>query len=228
MITWGTLAIYFSYLPSALRFTGAGLFLAAAIAVLLLLRPRQNGVMAFLGLFAVVLIGWLSMQPSNGRNWQPDVAVLPYATADGDAMGDERGLIRSRTNYREGDGETVYLYRLQGASLDVARQVFLDYIGYINRLKERPEWYNALTGNCTTQIRGHTRPYAGKVWWDWRILANGYIDELAYELGVVDTSMPFNVLKQQSIINEKARAADQDPAFSRIIRQGRPIMDSPS
>ncbi len=228
MITWGTLAISFSYLPSALRFTGAGLFLAAAIAVLLLLRPRRKGVMAFLGLFAVVLIGWLSMQPSNDRNWQPDVAVLPYATADGDAItthnvrncdyrtetdytidyydktydlaglrsfdlflsdwglstivhtlvsfgfddgsylcvsietrkevgeaysslkgffrqyeliyvvGDERDLIRSRTNYREGDGETVYLYRLQGASLDVARQVFLDYIGYINRLRERP------------------------------------------------------------------------------------------
>ena len=316
MITWGTLAIFFSYLPTPLRYIGAGLFVVASAALLLLLRPKRKAVMAFLGLFAMVLIGWLSMEPSNDRNWQPDVAVLPYATTDGDAItvhnirncdfrtetdyaisyydktfnlsrlrsfdlflsdwglesivhtlvsfgfddgsylcisietrmevgeaystikgffrqyelfyavADERDLIRLRTNYRQ--GETVYLYRLQGASLDVARQVFLDYIHYINRLKEKPEWYNALTGNCTTQIRGHTQPYAGKAWWDWRILANGYIDELAYEEGVVDTSLPFKMLKQRSIINEKARAADQDPAFSKIIRQGLPGMDSPS
>ncbi len=316
MITWGTLAIYFSYLPTPLRYTGAGLFMAASVAVLLLLRPSRKGVVAFLGLFAVVLIGWLSMEPSNDRNWQPDVAVLPYATADGDAItvhnirncdyrtetdytigyydktfdlaglrsfdlflsdwgletivhtlvsfgfddgsylcisietrkevgeaystikgffrqyelfyvvADERDLIRLRTNYRK--GETVYLYRLQGSSLEVARQIFMGYIRYINRLKETPEWYNALTGNCTTEIRGHTWPYAGKIRWDWRILANGYIDELAYEKGVVDTSMPFKTLKQRSIINEKARAADQDPAFSKIIRQGLPGMDSPS
>ena len=313
MIAWGSLAIYFSYLPTPLRYAGAGLFAAASTAILLLLRSKRKGVMAFVGLFAVVLIGWLSMEPSNDRNWQPNVAVLPYATVDGDAItvhnirncdyrtetdytisyydktfdlaglrsfdlflsdwgletivhtlvsfgfddgsylcisietrmevgeaystikgffrqyelfyvvADERDLIRLRTNYRQ--GETVYLYRLQGSSLEVARQIFLDYIRYINRLKEKPEWYNALTGNCTTEIRGHTWPYANKIWWDWRILANGYIDELAYEKGVVDTSMPFNDLKQRSIINKKARAADQDPGFSRIIRQGLPGMD---
>ena len=313
MVAWGTLAIYFSYLPAPLRYTGTGLFPAASIGVLLFMRPRRKGVAAFLGLFAVVLIGWFSMQPSNDRNWQPDVAVLPYATVHGDAItvhnirntdyrtetdytvryydksfdlsglrsfdlflsdwglktivhtlvsfgfddgsylcisietrkelgeaystikgffrqyelfyvvADERDLIRLRTNYRQ--GETVYLYRLRGSSLEIARQIFLDYIRYINRLKEKPEWYNALTGNCTTEIRGHTRPYAGKIRWDWRILANGYIDELVYEKGVVDTSMPFKMLKQRSIINEKARAADQDPAFSKIIRQGLPGMN---
>jgi hypothetical protein len=138
-------------------------------------------------------------------------------------VADERDLVRLRTNYRQ--GETVYLYRLKGDSLEAARQIFLDYFRYINKLKETPEWYNALTGNCTTQIRGHTRPYAGKVWWDWRILANGYIDELAYELEVLDTSIPFSELKQRSIINEKAKAADKDPAFSARIREGLPGMD---
>ena len=316
MTAWSALAIYFSYLPVQLRYGGAGLFVATSAAALLFFRPRRKGVTVFLVMFAVVFVGWLSMEPSNNRNWQPDVAVLPYATVHGDAItvhnirnaeyrtetdytvryydktfdlsglrsfdlflsdwglktivhtlvsfgfddgsylcisietrkelgeaystikgffrqyelfyvvADERDLIRLRTNYRQ--GETVYLYRLQGSSLEIARQIFMDYIRYINRLKEKPEWYNALTGNCTTKIRGHTRPYAGKVRWDWRILANGYIDELAYEQGVVDTSMPFKMLKQRSIINEKARTADQDPDFSKIIRQGRPGMDSPS
>ena len=140
-------------------------------------------------------------------------------------VGDERDLVRLRTNYRQ--GETVYLYRIQGESLEATRQIFLDYVKYINRLKENPEWYNALTGNCTTQIRGHTRPYAGKVWWDWRILANGYIDELAYELGVLDRSMPFQELKQRSIIKGRAQAADQDPAFSKRIREGLPGINLP-
>jgi hypothetical protein len=39
------------------------------------------------------------------------------------------------------------------------RKVFLSYLAEVNRLKEQPEWYNALTGNCTTSIRWHTMPY---------------------------------------------------------------------
>lgn len=138
-------------------------------------------------------------------------------------IADERDLIRLRTNYRK--GESVYLYRLGGTSLAVAREIFLDYVRYINRLRERPEWYNALLGNCTTQIRGHTRPYAGKVWWDWRLLANGYVDEMAYEIGVLDQSLPFAELKQRSLINRQAAAADGDPDFSRRIREGLPGME---
>ncbi len=312
-LAWGTLAVYYSYLPAPLRYGCAVLFPLVSFGVLLFVRPRRKGVAVFAGIFAVVLIGWLSMKPSNDRIWQPDVAVLPYAEVKGDnitvhnirncdyrtekdytvqyydktyklsrlrsldlflsdwglktivhtlvsfgfedgsylcisietrkevgedyssikgffrqyeliyVVGDERDLVRLRTNYRK--GETVYLYRLQGSSLEVGRQIFLHYIRYINSLKETPEWYNALTGNCTTQIRGHTYPYARKVWWDWRILANGYIDELAYELKALDISLPFQELKQRSIINARAKAADKDLAFSRHIREGLPGMN---
>jgi hypothetical protein len=136
-------------------------------------------------------------------------------------VADERDVVRLRTNYRK--GETVYLYRLQGP-MKVVREIFLDYINYINALKEKPEWYNALTGNCTTEIRGHTLPYTGGKRWDWRVLANGYIDEMAYELGYLDQSLPFEKLKKRSIINTKAIAADKDPDFSKRIRQGLPGM----
>jgi hypothetical protein len=73
-----------------------------------------------------------------------------------------------------------------------------------------------------TQLRGHTRPYFQKVFWDWRLLANGYADELAYEKGVLDTSLPFAEFKKISIINPKAEAADQDPDFSLRIREKLP------
>ena len=37
----------------------------------------------FLALFAVVVLWWSSIKPSNNRDWQTDVAVLPYATMQG-------------------------------------------------------------------------------------------------------------------------------------------------
>ncbi len=135
-------------------------------------------------------------------------------------VADERDLVRLRTNYREnGKGEEVYLFRLN-ASHEVARKVFLSYLNEVNRLKERPQWYNALTGNCTTSIRQHTMPYNPDARLDWRLIVNGYIDEMLYERNSIYTSLPFAELKQRSYINQKAQAADQNPAFSRLIRVG--------
>ncbi len=56
-------------------------------------------------------------------------------------VADERDLVRLRTNYRQ--GETVYLYRIQGTKA-FFRSLFLDYMHYINHLNASPEWYNAL------------------------------------------------------------------------------------
>jgi hypothetical protein len=131
---------------------------------------------------------------------------------------DERDLVRLRTNYRR---EDVYLYRLQGAR-EVGREVFLQYLRDINQLSAHPAWYNALTENCTTSIYRLARPYAARSWWDWRLFVNGYLDELAYDLGAVDRSLPFPELKARSLINERAQAADQDADFSRKIRVGAP------
>ncbi len=137
-------------------------------------------------------------------------------------VADERDPIRLRTNYREqGKGEDVYLYRLN-VSPEVARKVFLSYLREVNRLKEQPEWYNALTGNCTTSIRRHTMPYNPDAKLDWRLVVNGYIDEMLYERKTIDTSLPFAELKKRSYINPKAQAADKDPAFSQLIREGLP------
>jgi Domain of unknown function (DUF4105) len=137
-------------------------------------------------------------------------------------VADERDLVRLRTNYREkGKGEDVYLYRLN-ASPEVARKVFLSYLAEANRLKEQPQWYNALTDNCTTSIRQHTMPYNPDAQLDWRLIVNGYIDEMLYERKTIDTNMPFVELKKRSYINPKAQTADKDLAFSRLIRVGLP------
>jgi hypothetical protein len=136
-------------------------------------------------------------------------------------VSDERDVVRLRTNYR---GEDVYLYRFT-ARPELVRDVFRDYFTYINHLKEQPDWYNALTHNCTTAIRGHVVPHtAARRWPNWKILVNGYLDERLYEIGAVDQSIPFPDLKARSHINERAKAADNASDFSRRIRAGLPGM----
>ena len=61
--------------------------------------------------------------------------------------------------------------------------------------------------------------------WDWRILANGRLDELGYERGQIDTSLPFPELKARSDITRKTKAADAALDFSSRIRKGLPGMD---
>jgi hypothetical protein len=63
---------------------------------------------------------------------------------------------------------------------------------------------------------------------DWRVLLSGHFPEYAYDLGSLDTSLPFAKLKALSLINDKAHAADQDPDFSARIRAGRRALRSVS
>jgi len=134
-------------------------------------------------------------------------------------VADERDSIRVRSNYRH--GEEVYLYRTL-VSPEHARIRFLEYINTINTLRNHPRWYNALTSNCTTNIRTQ-RSINKRLPWDWRMLLNGKGDEMLYERHAIATGgLPFAELKQRSLINQRARAADQDPDFSRRIREGLP------
>ena len=87
---WGVLAIYFgdshtSVLQTALA-AAFGLAGLAAIVGVFLRRWRVRVLGGFGLLFALVLIWWFNIAPSNDRAWQPDVARLPYATIDGDRV----------------------------------------------------------------------------------------------------------------------------------------------
>jgi len=136
-------------------------------------------------------------------------------------VADERDVIRLRTNYRR---EDVYLYHTL-ASPEQARQRFREYINTLNTLHESPRWYNAVTSNCTTSIRTQRAANLRKPW-DWRILLNGKADEMLYQDHAIATGgLSFTDLKQRSLVNERARAADQDPNFSRLIREGLPKDD---
>lgn len=130
----------------------------------------------------------------------------------------EEDCIRLRTNIRE---EPVYMYRLD-VSLDLARETFLRSVEEQNSLYKNPRFYNVLTANCTTSMRAQ-RSRENRIPFDMRILLNGLLDEYFYEIGgLLGSDYPFREFRQRCLINEAAKAAHADPAFSDKIRAGRP------
>jgi Domain of unknown function (DUF4105) len=308
--TWATLALHYSGLPGEpLRLGLAAGFPLVTVGAFLFLPNRRWTLLAFGVAFALVLLWWMSIEPSNQRDWQTEVAVLPFATREGDlvtlhnvrnfdyrseqefvpqygdrtfdlraldevdliavywagdaiahmmvsfgfagdhvaisietrkekgeaysslagffkqyeliyVVGDERDLLRVRTNYRRPE-ELVYLYRTR-AGPEAARRLFLAYVERINQLRDSPEFYNTLTTNCTTDVWLIGRALSGGFPLDWRGLLSGYFPEYLYDLGSLDTSLPFAELKARSLINDKAHAADQAVDFSQRIREGLP------
>lgn len=311
MAGWGVLALYyFDHLSSVVRTGLAAAFALVSVIALVgfaLPRWRWRAFAGFLLLFAILLGSWFRIAPSNDRDWQPDVAVLPYAEIHGNlvtvhnirnfeyrsetdytphyydktydlsklegvdlvavywmgpaiahvflsfafeggdhlavsietrkergedystiagffrqyelyyVVADERDVIRLRTNYRKDPPEDVYVYRLQGP-VENGRRLFLQYMEKINALKRTPQWYNTLTTNCTTVIWMNARINPGHPPFSWKILASGYVPQYLYEIGRLDTSIPFAELQRRAHVNARAQAADKAVDFSRQIR----------
>ena len=129
-------------------------------------------------------------------------------------VAEERDVVRVRTSLRQ--GEDVYLYRLVGP-LEGVRELFLTYVRRLAELHARPEFYNALTANCTTSVRMQRAP-AKRLPFDYRMILNGKADELLYERGLVDRTLPFEELKRRAYINPRAQAAGDAADFSARIR----------
>jgi len=135
-------------------------------------------------------------------------------------VGDERDLVRVRTNYRK---ETVYLYRLNSPPDDV-RRLLMVYLKRINELADQPEFYHLLSNSCTINIIRYMNAAGRAGRFDIRHLLNGMIDSYLYHSGRVDTTLPFDELRRRSRINEAALAADDAPDFSARIRASLPTI----
>jgi Domain of unknown function (DUF4105) len=83
---WGVGALYYSpLLPARWRTIAAATYGTASILGVALLRWPGTA-FAALAIFAVLVILFLRIPASNDRDWQPDVAVTPYATVNGDLV----------------------------------------------------------------------------------------------------------------------------------------------
>jgi hypothetical protein len=290
-----------------MRLALAMAFIVFSIWVFWLAR-RSRMYFVFAALALLILIYFLSLQPSHDRNWRTDVAVMPRVTIDGDriritdvrnfeyrtasdftvryenrevlashltsvdffisywmpgpiahtfvsfnfdnapplcvsiearpevgksfspipsmfrkfdliyVVGDERDIVKLRTNFRH---EDVFLYKLN-VSPESARALFLVYLDRINQLADRPEFYNLLTSNCTLNIIRYARAVGKPTRFDIRYLLNGLMDRYLYSRGYLDTNLPFDELRQRSLINSAAQAAGDSPDFSQLIRANLP------
>lgn len=138
-------------------------------------------------------------------------------------VGDERDLVQLRSNHRKDD---VYLYPVDASKERIA-SFFLDMVARMNGLHARPEFYDTLTSNCTTNLVSHVEKVSAvDVPYDHRTLLPAFSDALAYELGLIEKDAPLEVVRARHHINAKAQAADGQPDFSRRIREARATADS--
>lgn len=133
--------------------------------------------------------------------------------------GDERDIAGLRSNIW---GNDVYLYRLR-AQPDNIRNLLTAYVDDANALAARPRFYNSLTSNCFTVVFKLMRAVDVNTPLDWRVLANGYLPEYAYDLGAVDTTYPMEQLRRLGRINDRALADGLSDDFSAAIRAGVPV-----
>ena len=131
-------------------------------------------------------------------------------------VADERDVIRLRTNFRK---DQVYLYPMR-AGPEQRRRMLVSMLERVNRLREHPEFYNTLTNTCTTNIVRHANEIASRrVPLSYKVLLPGYSDRLAYDLGWIDTDLPFEEAKARYHINARALRYGNHPDFSRLIRE---------
>jgi hypothetical protein len=130
----------------------------------------------------------------------------------------ERDTVRLRTNVR---GEDVRLYRLNTPPQQ-ARALLREYVVESTELAERPKWYNSITANCATVVFKLVRAAGRGLPFDWRLVVNGFLPGYLFDHQAVVTTMPLTELMERARLSPQAKAADQSPDFSQLIRVGVP------
>lgn len=130
-------------------------------------------------------------------------------------IGEESDLIGKRAAF---GGFDVYLYPIK-ATPDRIRAMLVDMLDRAESLTLRPEFYNTVTNNCTSNLVRHVnRVSPGRIPAGIKLLVPGYADDVAQSLGLIDSTVPLATSRARYRINDRARAAVGRPDFSRLIR----------
>jgi hypothetical protein len=133
-------------------------------------------------------------------------------------VAEERDLLLRRVLQ---DSNAVYVYPVN-ASPERARELFVAMVRRANALADRPEFYNTLSNNCTSNLVEHVNAIApGRIPAGWRTLLPGYADEVALELDLIQGSASVQEARLRYRVNERAVRYADDEAFSLRIRDRR-------
>jgi hypothetical protein len=158
LVAWAALAIYYSNLPwPGLRLGLAVAFAAVSIWVLWLSRHPRRSVI-FLVMFLGVVGWWLTIAPSQDRQWRPQVAVMPRAFIDGDRV---RITGVRNFDYRSRDDFTV---RYEEREVSLSHLTGIDF--YVSYFMEGPVGHTFLSfifdNAPPLNISIETRPEVGE------------------------------------------------------------------
>lgn len=154
------------------------------------------------------------IRTEQGEQYSPLLGVtnqfeLTYVVAD------EKDLIRLRTRHRKAE---VFIYPTV-ATPDQARKLFVDVMSRINQLRVRPEFYHSVLNNCTTSIVRHVNAISpNRVPYNYSVLLPGLSARYAYDLGLLDRSLPFDELKKRANVTALSEQYYDDPEYSLRIR----------
>lgn len=130
-------------------------------------------------------------------------------------VGDERDLIGLRANHRR---DSVFLYPIR-TSAERMRALFVSMLERANSLAANPEFYNTLTSTCTTNIVRHVNVIAPRrIPYSYKVLLPAHTDDLAYDLGLIDTRLPRDSFRREHLINDLAERYADSATFSAGIR----------
>ncbi len=154
-------------------------------------------------------------RPERGRDYNLVEGVLRHFELSY-VFGDERDLILRRTLYQDTE---VYLYPLVTPPEEV-RSLLVRMVERANDIRKNARFYNSITENCTSVLREHAnevRPGSFPSF----VLAQvmpGISDRVLYRKGWIDTSLPFEKIREHFAVQEKSRRCEADEAFSHCIR----------
>ena len=84
---WAAGMLYYSpLLPEQARAISAAGFAVITGLAFLFLPRRGRTLLGFVAVFAILVVLFLRIPASNDRDWQPEVAMTPYATINGDMI----------------------------------------------------------------------------------------------------------------------------------------------
>jgi hypothetical protein len=158
----------------------------------------------------------VEIRKEKGESFHPVTGVLNkyevmYVWAD------EKDVVDLRINHRK---DQVFLYPMK-AGPEKTRELFLSIIDRTNKLYTQPEFYNTLFNTCTTNIVDHVNLISPKTIpsIDTSIFFPENSDFLAYRLGLIDTDLPQDKIREKFNVNKKGEMYKDDEDFSIRIRE---------
>lgn len=133
-------------------------------------------------------------------------------------VGDENDLVKLRANYRKDD---VYMYPINTPKEKI-QGLFLSAMQRADKLTKEPEFYNTIWNTCTTNILRHVNTLREeKISWSKEILLPSNSDKVAFNAGLIDTSLTPAEAREYYKINNLSLEFADDIFYSKKIRKER-------